>query len=32
VNRCSPLQDLPQDKYGSWREMQLTFDPQELLF
>jgi outer membrane biosynthesis protein TonB len=32
VHRCSPLQNLPTDKYGSWREMELTFDPQELLF
>lgn len=32
VWKCSPLQNMPADKYGSWREMELTFDPQELLF
>ena len=32
VWKCSPLQQLPPDKYGSWRDMELTFDPQELLF
>jgi outer membrane biosynthesis protein TonB len=24
---CNPLKNLPQDKYGSWRDMELTFDP-----
>jgi outer membrane biosynthesis protein TonB len=32
VHKCSPLQQLPTDKYSSWSEMELTFDPQELLF
>ncbi len=32
VWKCSPLQNMPADKYGSWKEMELTFDPQELLF
>lgn len=31
VWKCSPLQNLPADKYGSWRDMELTFDPQELM-
>lgn len=32
VHKCSPLQNLPADKYGTWREMEINFDPQELLF
>lgn len=31
VQRCSPLKNLPADKYGSWREMELNFDPAEML-
>jgi len=31
VLRCSPLQDLPQKKYESWRDIELTFDPKEIL-
>jgi len=31
VWKCSPLKNLPPDKYGSWRDMELTFDPQELM-
>lgn len=27
VHRCSPLKNLDMSKYGSWREMELTFDP-----
>lgn len=27
-----PLKDLPPDKYGSWRDMELNFDPSELLY
>ncbi len=30
VYKCSPLKNLPPDKYGSWREMELNFDPQDL--
>ena len=30
VHKCSPLKNLPPDKYGSWREMELNFDPQDL--
>lgn len=32
VWKCSPIQHLPADKYDSWREMELTFDPREMLF
>lgn len=31
VHKCSPLKNLPPDKYGSWREMELNFDPADLL-
>ncbi len=31
VHKCSPLQNLPRDKYGSWREMELNFDPKDML-
>ena len=29
--RCSPLQDLPISKYERWREIELTFDPKEMM-
>ena len=29
--KCSPLKNLPPDKYGSWRNMELNFDPSEML-
>ena len=32
VKQCSPLQNLPPEKYGTWRDMELTFDPKEMLF
>lgn len=32
VWRCSPLQNLPADKYDRWRDMELTFDPKEMLY
>jgi hypothetical protein len=32
VRQCSPLQSLPPDKYDGWHEMELTFDPKEMLF
>ncbi|MFO0389551.1 MAG: hypothetical protein ACK502_07535 [Alphaproteobacteria bacterium] len=32
VKQCSPLQNLPADKYSTWRDMELTFDPKEMLF
>lgn len=31
VHKCSPLKNLPPDKYNSWRDMELNFDPQDLL-
>lgn len=31
VHKCSPLKNLPTDKYGSWRDMELNFDPAEML-
>lgn len=31
VHQCSPLKNLPADKYGSWREMELNFDPKDML-
>lgn len=32
VHTCSPLQNLPPDKYGSWKRLTLNFDPKELLY
>lgn len=32
VRQCSPLQNLPPDKFNTWRDMELTFDPREMLF
>lgn len=32
VRMCSPLKDLPPEKYDTWRDMELTFDPKEMLF
>lgn len=32
VLKCSPLQNLPADKYDTWRDMELTFDPSDMLF
>ena len=29
--RCSPLQNLPISKYERWREIELTFDPKEMM-
>ena len=29
AQRCSPLKNLPADKYGSWHETQVTFDPRD---
>lgn len=30
VHACSPLQNLPAEKYDAWRDMELNFDPMEL--
>ncbi len=32
VRQCSPIKNLPPEKYGTWRDMELTFDPKEMLF
>lgn len=32
VRQCSPLQNLPADKFNTWRDIELTFDPKEMLF
>ncbi len=29
---CSPLRGLPQEKYDSWKELELKFDPKEMIF
>lgn len=31
VHKCSPLKNLPPDKYGTWRDMEINFDPKDLL-
>lgn len=31
VWKASPLSDLPVDRYQSWKEVQMTFDPSEIL-
>lgn len=32
VYKCSPLKNLPADKFSTWKEMELTFDPKDLLY
>ncbi len=32
VWKCSPLQNLPTEKFETWQDMELNFDPQELLY
>ena len=32
VRQCSPLKNLPADKYQTWRDMEMTFDPKEMLY
>lgn len=32
VKQCSPLKNLPPDKYNTWRMLELSFDPKEMLF
>jgi outer membrane biosynthesis protein TonB len=32
VKMCSPLKNLPADKYDTWKDMELTFNPKDLLF
>jgi hypothetical protein len=31
VLKCSPLKNLPPDKYARWREITLTFNPRDML-
>lgn len=30
--RCNPLKNLPTDKYERWKEIELNFDPREMLY
>lgn len=32
VKMSSPLQNLPPDKYGSWKDVELVFDPKDALY
>jgi flagellar motor protein MotB len=32
VWKCNPLQNLPPDKFDAWGDMELNFDPSELLY
>lgn len=32
VRRSSPIQNLPTDKYNTWKHIELHFDPKELLY
>ncbi len=32
VQLCSPLKGLSTDKYETWKDMELNFDPQEMLY
>ena len=32
VLKCSPLKNLPQDKYDTWKEIEMNFDPKEMLY
>lgn len=31
VHKCSPLKNLPPEKYGTWKEMEINFDPKDML-
>lgn len=31
VRRCAPYSELPPEKYSHWRDIELTFNPQEML-
>jgi len=31
VRQCSPLQNLAPEKYGTWKDMELTFNPKDML-
>jgi len=32
VHKCSPLQDLPVDQYNTWKNLELNFDPSNLIY
>lgn len=32
VKKCSPLKNLPTEQYSRWKEMELTFDPKDMLY
>lgn len=32
VKKCSPLKGLPKDKYETWKEIDMNFDPKEMLY
>ena len=32
VRMCTPLKNLPADKYSGWRSLELTFDPSDMLY
>jgi outer membrane biosynthesis protein TonB len=31
VKKCSPLKNLPTNKYNNWKELELNFDPRDML-
>ncbi len=31
VQECSPLKNLPPEKYATWHEIDMSFDPKEML-
>lgn len=32
ISRCTPLKDLPSDKYDSWKDFDMVFDPKNMLY
>ena len=32
VLKCSPLKNLPKEKYDTWKEIEMNFDPKEMLY
>lgn len=32
IRQCSPIKNLSPEKYQTWRDMELTFNPKEMLF
>jgi hypothetical protein len=32
IKKCSPLKNLPAERYDSWRELEINFDPEELIY